>query len=303
MNFFCIYISRGEFIGMKKYLYHRKPVDELTFTDDGMFQAVMRDPGLCAELVERLLHIKVNHIEYPELEKTIAPFFLSKGVRLDVYIKDSDKVIDVEMQSREPVALPQRTRYYQSMIDADSFAKGQDYSELKASYIVFICKSDPFRDANGKRPGLPRYTLTTKCQEIAELNFDDKIMKVIYNTSGYEKERDSRVRDFLHFVYTNDPKEDDFSVRLTQRVEMLKQNEQFREVYAAMDLREMDIRREALAEGRIQGAIEAAVVAVRDFNIAPQLAAQKMNAPLDKVMEKLGMPYKADGVSGGGVLH
>ncbi|MBQ3981095.1 MAG: hypothetical protein II631_03505, partial [Treponema sp.] len=120
---------------------------------------------------------------------------------------------------------------------------------------------------------------------------------------GYEQENDARVRDFLHFVYTNDPKEDDFSVRLTQRVEMLKQNVQFREVYAAMDLREMDIRREALAEGRIQGAIEAAVVAVRDFNIAPQLAAQKMNAPLDKVMEKLGMPYKADGVSGGGVLH
>ncbi|MBQ2571722.1 MAG: hypothetical protein II579_04580, partial [Treponema sp.] len=63
--------------------------------------------------------------------------------------------------------------------------------------------------------------------------FDDKIMKVIYNASGYEKEKDARVRDFLHFVYTNDPKEDDFSVRLTQRVEMLKQNEQFREVYAA----------------------------------------------------------------------
>ncbi|MBQ2465239.1 MAG: hypothetical protein II507_09700 [Treponema sp.] len=131
--------------------------------------------------------------------------------------------------------------------------------------------------------------------------FDDKIMKVIYNASGYEKEKDARVRDFLHFVYTNDPKEDDFSVRLTQRVEMLKQNEHFREVYAAMDLREMDIRREALAEGKIQGlmegAINSAAIAVREFNITPQLAAQKMNAPLDKVLEKLGMPYKADNLS------
>ncbi len=130
-------------------------------------------------------------------------------------------------------------------------------------------------------------------------------MKVIYNASGYEKEKDVRVRDFLHFVYTNDPKEDDFSVRLTQRVEKLKQNEQFREVYAAMDLREMDIRREALAEGMhlgfckgkiqgvMEGAIDSAVIAVREFNIAPQLAAQKMNAPLDKVMEKLGRPYNS----------
>jgi len=126
-------------------------------------------------------------------------------------------------------------------------------------------------------------------------------MKVIYNASGYEKEKDARVRDFLHFVYTNDPKEDDFSVRLTQRVEMLKQNEHFREVYAAMDLREMDIRREALSEGKIQGlmegAINSAAIAVREFNITPQLAAQKMNVPLDKVMEKLGMPYKADNLS------
>ena len=74
---------------------------------------------------------------------------------------------------------------------------------------------------------------------------------------------------------------------------MLKKNEQFREVYAAMDLREMDIRREALAEGKIQGAIDSAVIAVREFNITPQLAEQKMNAPLDKVMEKLGLPYNS----------
>ena len=39
-----------------------------------------------------------------------------------------------------------RTRYYQSMIDMDSLMKGQDYSELKDSYILFICKRDPFKD-------------------------------------------------------------------------------------------------------------------------------------------------------------
>ena len=33
--------------------------------------------------------------------------------------------------------------------------------------------------------------------------------------------------------------------------------------------------------------VEAAVIAVKDFNIDPKLAAEKMNAPLDKVMEKL----------------
>lgn len=76
-----------------------KTVDELTFTDDGMFQAVMHDPTICAELVERLLHIHVKQINYPKLEKQIAPFYTSKGIRLDVYLKDEDKVIDIEIQN------------------------------------------------------------------------------------------------------------------------------------------------------------------------------------------------------------
>ena len=29
---------------MENTNYHKKSVDELTFTDDGMFQAVLRDP-------------------------------------------------------------------------------------------------------------------------------------------------------------------------------------------------------------------------------------------------------------------
>ena len=32
-----------------------KPIEELTFTDNGMFQAVLHNPELCTELVERLL--------------------------------------------------------------------------------------------------------------------------------------------------------------------------------------------------------------------------------------------------------
>ena len=46
-----------------------------------------------------------------------------------------------------------------------------------------------------------------------------------------------------------------------------------------------------LINGKKQGAeekaIEDAVIAVKEFNIDPKLAAEKMNAPLDKVMGKL----------------
>ena len=121
---------------MSQNIYRRKTVDELTFTDDGMFQAVLSDPAIASELVERLLHIRVGRIEYPEIEKTIAPYYSSRGVRLDVYLRDSEKVIDVEMQSHPQEALGLRTRYYQSMLDADCLLKGQDYPDLPASYIL-----------------------------------------------------------------------------------------------------------------------------------------------------------------------
>ncbi len=137
-------------------IYRTKTVDELTFTDYGMFQEVLRDPEICTELVERLLHVSVKHIEYPELVKTIAPYYTTKGVRLDVYLKDEDKIIDVEIQSYPQEALGKRTRYYQSMIDIDALMKGENYPSLKDSYILFICKYDPFQDENEKtfRPAL-----------------------------------------------------------------------------------------------------------------------------------------------------
>ena len=64
-----------------------KPIENLTYTDDGMFQAVMHEQKICKEIVERLLHIQVGHIDYPDLEKTIAPYYTSKGIRMDVYLR------------------------------------------------------------------------------------------------------------------------------------------------------------------------------------------------------------------------
>jgi len=114
---------------------------------------------------------------------------------------------------------------------------------------------------------------------------------VIYNASAYEKEEDERIRNLLKFISTNEPGKDDFSNRLSSIVEKLKETEKFRSDYAAMNLHDRDIqraaRREGITQGSLQKAIEDAVIAVKEFNVSPQVAAEKMNAPLDKVLEKL----------------
>ena len=278
---------------MNKYIYRRKSIDELTFTDDGIFQAVLRNPDICVELVERLLHIKVKKVEYPELEKQIAPFYTTKGVRLDVYLKDEDKIIDVEMQTYPMEAPGKRTRYYQSMIDMDSLMKGEDYPDLKDSYILFICKEDPFKNENKEPYGLPCYTFRNICIEDSEVKLNDNSLKVIYNASAYRDVKDERIRDFLKFIHTNKPGKDIFTTRLSSLVEELKENEQFRSDYAAMNLHDRDITRAAKREGREEGIaegaenakIEAAQNLLKMNVLTPEQIAQAQGLPLEKVLE------------------
>lgn len=238
---------------MNNTINYIKSIEELTFADDGMFQAVMHDPEICAGVIERLLNIKIDHLDYPELEKTIAPYYSSKGVRLDVYLQDSDKVIDVEIQNYKMDAPGKRTRYYQSMVDIDSLLKGQDYSELKESYILFICKEDPFMDEQHNYYGLPCYTFKNICSENKAVLLDDKTQKVFYNASAYETVEDDRLRSFLQYIYTNETGKDDFSNHLYSIVEQIKVNDKFRSDYLAMNLHERDITKAAEKKGFLLG--------------------------------------------------
>ena len=269
-----------------------KSFDELTFSDDWMFQKVLQEPKICAELIERLLHIHVSHVEYPELEKQIEPYYTSKGVRLDVYLKDSDKVIDIEIQSYPMEALGKRIRYYESMLNMDALMKGQDYTELKETYILFICKQDPFKDENDNYSGLPCYTFKNICEENPAVNLHDKSYKVIYNSNAYEKETDEKIKRFLQYINTNEPGEDDFNNQLSAQVARIKENERFRSDYARMNLHDQDIIRIAkreghsvgLAEGAQQKALEAAENAIK-MELTAEQAAKISGLPLEQVLE------------------
>ena len=76
-----------------------KKFEDLTFADHYIFEKVLQNPDICKELLERLLKIQIEKLEYPEVEKTISPYYETKGVRLDVYVKDSNKVFDIELQN------------------------------------------------------------------------------------------------------------------------------------------------------------------------------------------------------------
>ena len=223
-----------------------KPIEDLTFSDDFMFGYIMHMPDICKQVLEKLLHIKIDKLVYPELQKSIQTFYESKGVRLDVYVKDSDRIFNIEIQNIRDKDLPKRTRYYQSMVDIDNLLKGDDYSQLKESFIIFICQYDHFKD------GLPCYTFKNVCLENIERELDDKTTKVIFNSNAYEKEKDVAIKAFLKYINTRIPT-DSFTKHLDSMVEKIKFNNKFRNEYLAMNLHDRDIKKQAFEDGISQG--------------------------------------------------
>ena len=217
--------------------YTHKPVEELTFTDDFMFGTVMKNKAICKGVLERLLHIKVGKIEYPSLQKTIAPFYESKGIRLDVYVFDSDRIFDIEIQTSIPPSLPKRTRYYQSLMDVDNLLRGQSYAELKESYVIFICTQDPF----GK--GLSVYTFRNVCSENGSIFLDDKSYKVFYNVGAYGKEDEPELSALLQYLCERRATSG-FTQHIDALVEKVKRNEKFRSRYMSLNIWKDDLLRE-----------------------------------------------------------
>lgn len=88
--------------------------EDLGIANDFLFGKVMQDPELCKELLQGILpDLKIDHIEYPELQKSINVDADARSVRLDVYVKDDEGVVyDIEMQIINTKELPKRSRCY-----------------------------------------------------------------------------------------------------------------------------------------------------------------------------------------------
>jgi len=228
---------------------HPPSWDDIKLSDDFLFGAVMRNSDLCKELIEKLLGISIDHIEYMEGQKTINLRRESKGIRIDVYVKDNKgTVYDVEIQTSRKTELPKRSRYYQSTMDLDLLKKGKQvsYKQLNRSYIIFICTEDVFGQ------GRYQYTFRNLCIEDPNLELNDETAKVFFNTKGTVGEISPAVRAFLKYV-DGQPSDDKFIQRLESEVERIRNDEDWRRDYMTLFEKIQEAQEDARKEGREEG--------------------------------------------------
>ena len=139
--------------------------EDLFFTDDFLFCKIMEnDEHICRRVIEILLGIEVERIEYTGKQETLSVDFEPRGIRLDVV------------------------------------AKGERYEALPESFIVFICTSDPF----GLGLPRYTVRQICEENSAADKKIDDKIHKVYYNSKAREEiaRVNTEVRALLKFLST-----------------------------------------------------------------------------------------------------
>ena len=252
--------------GTKSYSTHqyRMPSwQDVTITENFLFEKVMHNKRICKQLIEKILGITIQSIEFPEAEKSIAIRRDSKSVRLDVYVIDNTgRVYDIEMQCTNPLddELIRRTRYYQGMIDMDLISKGHNYTELNSTYIIFICTFDLFG------LGRPTYTFQNLCLEDTNLELNDGTTKLFLNSTAvipYESpdifpysDLDDDVFYFLQYINGHAP-QGTFVNEINEEVTKVKENKEMEKSYMtyAMEIerRERIARNIGIEEGMKKG--------------------------------------------------
>ena len=116
-----------------------------------------------------------------------------RGVRLDAYLDDGKTIYNIEMQTAEYGALPQRARLYQAHIDINQLERGQNFDELRPSYVIFICTFDPFGQS------WYQYSFRHVCRETGE-ELQDEAYKLFFNTTGTKGEISPSLREMLQYI-------------------------------------------------------------------------------------------------------
>lgn len=129
--------------GIQHNLEDLKRIQELRLIDDDFMNICFDDYIEGAELLLKIIlgrgDLKVNEVKTQKQLKNLN----GRSVWLDISASDSTGAkYDVEIQRANKGANPKRARYHSSMVDSEMLKVGEDFSELRENYVIFITEKD-----------------------------------------------------------------------------------------------------------------------------------------------------------------
>ena len=255
--------------------------NKLTLRNNFMFRLVMEKQELCKKLIECILGIKIKSISYMEHEKSFGANLRSKGIRLDLFVIDEDGVaydIEMQMDNSYKEFLGRRTRYYVSTMDNNALKKGERYSQLRQSYVIFICTFDPF----GR--GLAKYTFNAICNEDHSLVLDDGVTRVFINTEGDRHRISKELASLIGYISTGEVT-DDYTKDLDEEVRALRNDDGRERDYMTYMQTIMEHEDMAYSRGITQGITQGISQGISQASKAMAIKMLKANKPYEEISE------------------
>ena len=276
----------------------QKKWESLTFTDDFIFSRIMHDENICRQVVELILGVRIGKISYLSAQDEHKTDPDSMRIIMDVFLRDENRIITVEMQTGHKTELPKRSRYYQSVADVSTTPAGAKYRSLPDNILIFICTFDPF---NKK---LPRYTFQYTCNESPELKLKDGSLRIFLNTTANQLDNlDQKLQAFYHYLQMG-VVESELAQTISTSITTLKNNSLERRHYMTWAIKMADARydgydegfekgittgrEEGISIGLERGAYQSKLETARTFlsmGFSPQQVAQGTGLPLETVQQ------------------
>ena len=252
----------------------QKKWESLTFTDNFIFSHVMHDEDICRQVVELILGVRIGKIHYLSAQDEHKTDPDSMRIIMDVFLRDEDKIINVEMQTGHKKELPRRSRYYQSVADVSTTPSSSLYPHLPDNILIFICTFDPFDR------GFSRYTFQYSCDEDSQLKLKDGSLRIFLNTATEELNNlDQKLQAFYHYIQKG-VVESELTQNISRKIITLKNDSIVRRFYMTWSITMADMRQEGFEEGREEG-----------ISIGLERGAYQNKLETAKSMLSLGLPF------------
>ena len=138
------------------------------------------------------------------------------------------------------------------LLDIDSLEKGQHYSKLNDTYIIFICIFEVFPDKFYK------YTFQNLCLQNTNRVLNDGTYKIFLSTKGELDDISKPLKYFLDYIDGKEP-EDALMYEIDSEVHTIKQCDEWRRDYMTLAFEMENKLKEGIEIGREEGKIETVI--------------------------------------------
>ena len=223
-------------------LEKKKIIASLTLMDDLFMQVVLEEQACTEYILQTILGKSSVKLKEQRLQKRL-PNLHGRALVLDCLCTDEKGLLyNIEVQNSSAGATPKRARYHAALMDTHTLKKGEKFSKLPESYVIFITDKDVLGE------GEQLYQIERVIRKSGNL-FKDGSHILYFNTARQDDNALGKLaRDFKEA----NPKEIQSEV-LSQRVASLKEGKLDREGEKKMNVLLEKYRKKAVEEGMEKG--------------------------------------------------